>query len=128
MMRKAVTTNKSSAGNGPYSQGIVANGFLFVSGQGPLDPETGAVIGETIEQQTRLTMDNVQNIVEAAGCSMDDVVQVTVYLARMSDFHAFNKMYEQFFNRPMPARTCVEAVLDDILIEIDAIAALPNQP
>ena len=125
-MREAVTTGKSSKGDGPYSQGIIANGFVFVSGQGPLDPKTGAVIGDTIEQQAELTLENVRNIVEAAGSTMDDVVKVTVYLANMRDFNAFNEVYKRFFNRPYPARTCVGAELDDILVEIDAVAKIPQ--
>lgn len=126
-MRTAVTTGKSSVGTGPYSQGVIANGFLFVSGQGPFDPQNGEILGDTIEEQARLTMQNVQNIVEAAGCTMDDVVQVSVFLEHISDFNAFNKVYQEFFSRPMPARTCLEAGLDNILVEIDAIAAIPNQ-
>lgn len=126
-MRKAVFTDGASKGDGPYSQAIVSGGFAFVSGQGPLEPRTGAIIGTTIEEQARVTMDNIKGILEAAGCTMDDVVKVTVFLERMSDFGAFNGVYRTYFNEPMPARTCVQAGLDDILVEIDAIAKLPDQ-
>lgn len=121
-MRKAVRTSRASQGSGPYSQGIASGEWVFVSGQGPLDPETGRVEGETIEEQAELTLNNVRKIVEAAGCTMDDVVKVTVYLQRMSDFARFNSVYVQFFDQPLPARTCVGAELDGILVEIDAIA------
>lgn len=126
-MRKAVVTNKSSAGDGPYSQAILSGGFAFVSGQGPLDPRSGEIVGKSITEQTQLTMENIRNIVEAAGCTMDDVVKINVFLAKMSDFQAFNKVYEHFFGRPMPARSCVEAGLGGILVEIDAIAKLPDE-
>ncbi|MDF2670198.1 MAG: reactive intermediate/imine deaminase [Paenibacillus sp.] len=126
-MRKSVHAPLASAGDGPYSQAIVSNGFVFVSGQGPLEAGTGNIIGTTIEEQADLTLRNIQHIVEAAGSSMDDVVQVTVYLEHMSDFNAFNEVYKRFFRAPMPARTCVEAGLDNILVEIDAIASV-SQP
>ncbi|WP_409344849.1 RidA family protein [Paenibacillus sp. MBLB4367] len=125
-MRKAVYTEGSSKGDGPYSQGIVSGGFVWVSGQGPLDPKTGAVVGGTIEEQARLTMDNIKGIVEAAGSTMDEVVKITVYLERMSDFAAFNRVYQEYFSQPFPARTCVQAGLDDILVEIDAVAKIPD--
>lgn len=125
-MRQAVYAGKASKGEGPYSQAITANGFVFVSGQGPLDPETDEVVGGTLEEQAELTLENVRNILEAAGCSMDDVVKVSVYLASMGDFDRFNAVYRKFFSAPLPARTCVEAGLGDILVEIDAIAAIPG--
>jgi len=126
-MRKAVQTHLASKGEGPYSQAIISGGFVFVSGQGPLDPTTDAIIGMDIEEQAAHTLHNVKRIVEAAGSSMNDVVQVTVYLARMSEFHRFNEVYRKFFDQPMPARSCTEAGLDGILVEISAIAALPRQ-
>lgn len=126
-MRKAVFTDGASKGDGPYSQGVISGGFVFVSGQGPLDPKTGEVLGETIEEQAKLTMDNIKGIVEAAGSSMDDVVKITVYLERMSDFAAFNRVYKTYFDEPFPARTCIQAGLDDILVEIDAVAKIPDE-
>lgn len=126
-MRKAIRTSEASSGNGPYSQGIIAGDSVYVSGQGPLDPRTGEIIGETIEEQTELTMSNIKKIVEAAGCTMDDVVKVNVFLANLKHFERFNSIYTSFFNQPMPARTCIEAVLDNILVEIDAIAILPSK-
>ncbi len=125
-MRKSVHAPLASAGDGPYSQAIIANGFVFVSGQGPLEAGTGNIVGNTIEEQADLTLKNIQLILEAAGSSMDDAVQVTVYLEHMSDFSRFNEVYTRYFQAPMPARTCVEAGLDNILVEIDAIACLSN--
>ena len=124
-MRKAIQTSEASTGDGPYSQGIIAGDFVYVSGQGPLDPQTGDIIGSTIEEQTELTLANIQNILEAAGCTMEDVVKINVFLASLKDFERFNSVYVQFFNQPMPARTCVEAGLGNIMVEIDAIALLP---
>ncbi len=125
-MRKAVFAEKASKGEGPYSQAIVSRGFLYISGQGPLDPETDAIVGTTIEEQAELTLQNIQYILEAAGCSLDDVVKVGVFLADMADFERFNLVYRRFFASPMPARTCVEAGLGGILVEIDAIAEMPD--
>lgn len=123
-MRKAVSTKNASIGSGPYSQGIAAGNMLFVSGQGPLAPD-GSIVSGDIEAETKLTMDNIQAIVEAGGCTMDDVVKVTVFLVNLSDFDRFNEVYTTYFNAPYPARTCVEAGLDGIKVEIDAIACKP---
>ncbi|TNJ68377.1 RidA family protein [Paenibacillus hemerocallicola] len=120
-MRKAVRTSEASAGDGPYSQAIVSGGFVFVSGQGPLDLE-GRVVGDTIEEQTALTLSNIERILQAAGCSMDDVVKVNVILADISEFSRFNAVYRTYFQEPMPARTCFEGGLDQIRVEIDVIA------
>lgn len=125
-MRKAVYSEKASEGEGPYSQAIVSRGFVFVSGQGPLDPKSGAVVGNTIEEQSEATMLYVQYILESAGCTMNDVVKVSVYLSSMLDFERFNSIYVQFFNAPLPARTCVEAGLGAIMVEVDAIAVIPG--
>lgn len=126
MARTSVFAPLASAGDGPYSQAIVSNGFVFVSGQGPIEAGTGNIIGETIEEQADLTLRNIQLILEAAGSTMDDVVQVSVFLADMGHFSRFNEVYKRYFTAPMPARTCVEAGLDNILVEIDAIASLSN--
>lgn len=123
-MIKQVVAPEASAGEGPYSQGIIANGFVFVSGQGPLDPATGAIVGSTIEEQAEATLRNVKQIVEAAGSDISFVAKVCVYLADMGHFHRFNEVYTQYFGKPLPARTCVGAQLDDILVEVDAIAVV----
>ncbi|WNQ12356.1 RidA family protein [Paenibacillus aurantius] len=124
-MRQAIFTKDASPGDGPYSQAIVSKGFLFVSGQGPINPQ-GYVTGETIEEQARLTLDNIVTILQAAHCSMDHVVKVNVILSDMSHFGRFNEVYKEYFEAPMPARTCFGGELDGILVEIDVIAALPE--
>lgn len=124
-MRQAVRTKDASIGSGPYSQGIKTGNMLFVSGQGPLDAN-GAILSGDIEAEARLTMDNVRAIVEAGGFTMNDVVKVGVYLASLKDFDRFNEVYKTYFNEPYPARTCVEAGLDGIKVEIDAIVCKIN--
>ncbi|GGD93706.1 RidA family protein [Paenibacillus nasutitermitis] len=119
-MRRAVNTKDASIGSGPYSQGVAVGNMVFISGQGPLDA-AGNIVSGTIEAETKLTMDNIQAIVEAGGYTMDDVVKVGVYLASLADFDRFNAVYQTYFNSPLPARTCVEAGLDGIKVEIDAI-------
>ncbi|HEX6970916.1 MAG TPA: Rid family detoxifying hydrolase [Limnochordia bacterium] len=121
-MLTEVTTNLAPRPGGPYSQGLRAGPFVFVSGQGPIDPQTGEVVGKTIEEQTERTLENVRAILQAAGARMDQVVKVTAYLSRMEDFAAYNRVYERFFQPPRPCRTTVGAQLSRILVEIDAIA------
>lgn len=120
-MRKAIVTQDASAGDGPYSQAIVSGGFVFISGQGPLDIY-GNVVGETIRDQTDQTLNNIERILAAAGCTMDDVVKVNVILQNIGHFAEFNEAYSARFRQPMPARTCFAGVLDGILVEIDVIA------
>jgi len=124
-VKREIATNGAPRNTGPYSQGLAMNGFLFVSGQGAIDPATSEIVPGTIEEQTRLTMDNIRSILAAGGCSMDDIAKVTVYLADMADFERFNAVYRTYFTAPLPARSCVAAGLDGILVEIDAIAAIP---
>jgi 2-iminobutanoate/2-iminopropanoate deaminase len=124
MAKKEIKTDKSPQPVGPYSQGLVVGNRIYVAGQGPKNPETGKV-PEGIEEQTRQTMMNVKNIVEAAGGTMDNVVKSTVHLANLDDFEAFNKVYSTFFTTPYPVRTTVgSALLGGILVEIDVIAEL----
>lgn len=115
---KAVST-------GAYSAGVMKNGMLFISGQGPLDLSTGEVISGTIEEETLLTLSHVKKIVEAAGGTVDDILKCTVHLANIEDFDRYNVAYASFFNGIYPARTTVQSVLaDGIKIEIDAIAII----
>jgi len=109
---------------GPYSPAIMAGGFIFVSGQAAVDPKTGQVVGNTIEEQTERTLENVKVIVTAAGASLEDVVRVTVYLADITNFSRMNEVYKRYFSHEPPARTTVEARLarKELLIEIDAVA------
>jgi 2-iminobutanoate/2-iminopropanoate deaminase len=124
MMNQVVKTPNAPQPIGPYSQGIVVGGFLFVSGQGAVDPKSGRMAGSDIESQTRQTLTNVKNIVEGAGMSMRDVVRVGVYLKNMKDFKQMNEVYKSFFNETPPARTTVqvELPLPEMLIEIDVVA------
>jgi 2-iminobutanoate/2-iminopropanoate deaminase len=111
----------------PYSTAIKANGFLFVSGSVPLDPATGALVGETTLDQTRQVLTNLKGIVEGAGVPLTNVVKVTVYLTNMDDFAAMNGVYKEFFPQNPPTRTTVgisSLARAEFLVEIDLIAAL----
>jgi len=102
----------------------MVNGFLFVSGQGAIDPVSGQIVGSDIEGQTRQTLTNVQNIVEASGLSLFDIVKVSIFLKDMSDFKKMNEVYKSFFTENPPSRTTIGAnlPLPSMLIEIDVIA------
>lgn len=120
-MKEAISTSGSAQPIGPYSQGIRTEELVFVAGQGPLDPATGKE-PEGVEAQTHQVLRNIRGILEAGGCSMDDVVKTTVHLADLHDFDAFNGVYRQYFSEPYPVRTTVGSQLLGILVEIDAIA------
>lgn len=121
-----VRTDRAPRGTGAYSQAIRAGDLVFISGQGPLDPETLEVVGETVEEQTEQTLRNLANIAEAAGGSLDDVVKVSAFLSSIDLFAAFNATYERIFaSLPRPARTTTGAELRNILVEIDAVLYLP---
>lgn len=122
MAKRQIRTDRGAAPSGAYSQGLRAGDFIFVSGQGPLDPLTGDIVGTTIEEQTERTLENVRAILDAAGATMADVVKVTAHLADMSLFDGYNDVYARFFSDPKPTRTTVGSQLGGILIEIDAIA------
>ena len=124
MKKKAIQTDKAPKMIGPYSQAIVANGFVFCSGQIPIDPATGELISGTIEDQTRQVLKNLAAVLEAAGSSTDDVVKATVFLQDMNDFAKMNAIYGEFFKAPHPARAAVQVARlpRDAAIEIDLIA------
>ena len=110
-----------------YSPGIICDGWLYVSGQTPLHYPTGEVRLGTIEEETHRVMQNVQEILEAAGCSWDDVVKSTVHLANIDDFEAYNAVYATYFPGVLPARTTVQSGLArGIKVEIDVIAKVPQ--
>ena len=114
-----------SVSTGAYSAGILIDGWLYVSGQGPLNLSTGEVIHGTIEEETVLTLSHVKKIIEAADGSIDDIVKCTVHLSDINDFEKYNAVYASFFTGIKPARTTVQSVLSDgIKIEIDAVAKL----
>jgi 2-iminobutanoate/2-iminopropanoate deaminase len=125
-MRNAVSTTGAPQAIGPYSQGVRAGNMLFVSGQGHLDPATGALIEGDIATQTRRVMDNIGAILKAGGATFDNVARTTVYLADMADFAAMNAVYGEFFSSPAPARTTIQAARlpKDMRVEIDVIAIL----
>ena len=108
---------------GAYSAGVLCDGWLYVSGQGPLDMKTGTIVGETIEEQTSLTLGHVGKILAAAGCTFDDVVKCTCHLSDIKDFDRFNKVYSEVFTGIRPARTTVQSILwGGIKVEIDCVA------
>jgi 2-iminobutanoate/2-iminopropanoate deaminase len=126
MDRVVVVTSKAPAAIGPYSQAIEANGFLFVSGQLPIDPQTGEVESGGIASQTKVVLENMCAILKEAGLATSDVAKVTICLKDMNDFAAVNEVYGQFFAASPPARICyaVASLPKDVDIEIDCIAAL----
>ncbi|MCC6441890.1 MAG: deaminase [Armatimonadetes bacterium] len=121
-MKQPISSDKAPKAMGAYTPAIKVGDFIFVSGQGPLDPATNKVIEAGIEEQTARTLENIKAILEAAGASMADVVKVAAHLEHISDFQAFNKVYATYFPDPKPARTTVQSGLLNILVEIDAIA------
>ena len=125
-MRTAVSTPSAPGAIGPYSQAIRAGDFLFVSGQIPIDPGTGAPIDGGVADQTRRVLDNLGAILAAAGASFDRVVKTTVYLADMSEFGAMNEVYATYFPQPAPARATIQAAAlpRNVRVEIDLIAYL----
>jgi 2-iminobutanoate/2-iminopropanoate deaminase len=125
-MRTAVSTKDAPQAIGPYSQAIRAGNMLFVSGQGHLDPATGAPVAGDVAAATRRVMDNLGAILKAAGASFANVVRTTVYLADIGDFAAMNAVYGEYFSDPAPARTTIQAARlpKDLRVEIDVIAIL----
>jgi len=121
-MRKVVRSKKVPQPRGPYSPAIIAGGFVFVAGQGPVNPATDELELGDIRSETRRTLENVRVILEAAGSSLRDVVRVGVFLSNMKDFAAMNEVYREFFPKDQPARTTVGADLPRIKVEIDCIA------
>ena len=122
MKKEPIYPGKDTA-TGAYTPGIVVGETVYVSGQGPLDPATGKLIGTTIEEQTRVTLENIKRILTTAGCGMDDCVKLSAHLANIDDFPRYNEVYRSFFTKPYPARTTVGSVLSrGMLVEIDAIA------
>jgi 2-iminobutanoate/2-iminopropanoate deaminase len=121
--KQAVVLPNIDPPRSPYSAGIVCGDLVFVSGQGPIDPKTKQIIGATIEQQTEITLQNVERVLQTAGCSLNDAVKSTVHLLHIEDFDRFNEVYRKFFKEPFPTRTTVQSVLwGGILVEIDVIA------
>lgn len=122
---RKIATEKAPKAIGPYSQAVTVNGVLYSSGQIPLDPETGLVVGTDIETQTRRVMENISAVLEEAGIGFKNVVKTTCFLKDLSDFAAFNAVYAEYFVS-LPARSCVEvsALPRDVLVEVEIIAVL----
>lgn len=126
MKKTAVITDRGPKAIGPYSQAIKAAGLMFISGQIPLDPATGEVVGTEINAQTVRVLENVKGIVESQGCTMADVAKTTVFLKDMNDFAAMNKIYASYFPDPAPARSTIQVARlpKDALVEIETIIVL----
>src|SRR5579859_5031639 len=125
-MRDVVLTDRGPKPIGPYSQGIRANGFLYISGQVALDPKSGEFVGTDIRQQTEKTLENIKAILEAGGSNLNHVVKTTVFLKDINDFAAMNEVYGKFFKAAPPARSTVQVAKlpKDALVEIEVIASL----
>ena len=127
-MRKQIIATRGAEPKGPYSPAIAASGAtLYVSGQGPVDPETGRFLNGSFAEQAELTFKNVTTLLEAAGTSWAQVVKVGIFLADLGNFAAMNDIYKQYLTAPYPARTTVQAVLPgNVAIEVDCVALIPE--
>ena len=125
-MKEVVLTARAPKPIGPYSQAIKSNGFLFLSGQVALDPQTNEFVGSDIRQQTERVFENIKGVLEAAGANFNHVVKTTVFLKDMNDFAAMNEVYARYFAAAPPARSTVQAARlpKDALVEIEVIASL----
>ena len=119
-----ISTSKAPAALGPYSQAIKANGFVWCSGQIPIDPASGTITAVSIEDQTRQVIENLKNVLEAAGSSLAKVVKTTVFISDMDDFAKLNAVYADMFGQAKPARACVQVARlpKDVKVEIEAVA------
>lgn len=124
--RKRVHTDGAPAAIGPYSQAVMAGGFVFTAGQIGLEPETGEMVEGGVEAQAVRALENLKAVLEAAGASANDVVKTTMYLADMGDFATVNEIYARYFEQPFPARSAVQAAAlpKGGLVEIEAVARL----
>jgi len=125
MKKKPIETIHAPAALGPYSQGIAANGFIFLSGQVGINPGTGNLVDGGVENQTRQIFSNIEQVLKKAGAVLNDIVKVTVFLKDMGDFSRVNSIYSDYFSKPYPARSAVQAAKLplDVDIEIEVIAA-----
>ncbi len=123
-MKEIISTSKAPSAIGPYSQAVKANGFLYISGQIPIDPETANFAGDDIKTQTNQCFMNIKAILETAGLNFQDVIKMNVYLSDMNNFAAMNEVYATFFDSDFPARAAVEVsrLPKDALVEIETIA------
>lgn len=121
---KVIQTQKAPAAVGPYSQAIEVNGLIFTSGQLPIIPESGELINDDIKKATARSLENIKEILQEAGSSLDKVVKVNIFLKDMNDFSSVNEVYSEYFTTNKPARSCVEVskIPKDGIIEIEAVA------
>lgn len=126
LSKQVISTKAAPEAAGPYSQAVKAGDFLFLSGQLPLSPQTGNIIGNDIETQTRQSIENMRSILSSVGGSLTNVVKTTVFLKDLRHFSQMNQIYQEYFSKNAPARSCVEAsrLPKDALIEIEAIAII----
>lgn len=126
MNKKIINTELAPEAIGPYSQSVLAGNILFISGQLPINPETGKFAGNNIKSQTEQSLKNIESILEKAGCTMDNVVKTTVLLNDMGDFAKMNEVYAKFFTKDYPARAAYEVAKlpKDALVEIEAVAVV----
>lgn len=124
MNKTIISTPNAPAAIGPYEQGIKVGSFIFTSGQIPMDPETNELVTESIESETRQVLQNIDGVLRAGGSSLDNIIKITVYLKNMSDFSSMNEVYQSFFSKSKPARSCVEVsrLPKGVGVEMDAIA------
>lgn len=129
MKKQIITTGAAPEPVGPYSQAIEMGGFLYVSGQIAINPETGELVRESFADETRMVLENLKAIIEAGGSSINDTVKVTIYLKDMGDFPEFNEIYGEYFGLSLPARACIEVnrLPKDVNIEIEAVAYCGNK-
>ena len=127
-IKKIFCSDKAPKPKGPYSQAVIHNGLLYLSGQIPIDPSSGSLVRASIEEETEIVINNIKIIVEEAGGSMEGIIKTTCYLADMEDFARFNSVYEKHFIKDPPARTTFQAgrLPLDVQVEMDAIVALPS--
>lgn len=128
--KKIFNSDNAPKPKGPYSQAVIHNGLLYISGQVPVDTKSGLVVRGAIEEETEAALNNIKAIVEDSGASMKDVLKITCYLADIDNFERFNNVYKEYFKEEPPARTTIQAgrLPLDIQVMIDAIAALPSSP
>ena len=128
MNRQVFYSDKAARPKGPYSQAIIHNGILYVSGQVPVDPAKGSIVQGGIEEQARTALNNLKTTIEEAGFAMEGVLKVTCYLANMDDFETFNRVYSEYFGNAPPARTTIQAskLPMDVKLEVDATVGRIN--
>jgi 2-iminobutanoate/2-iminopropanoate deaminase len=126
-MKKCIHAPGAPPALGPYSHAVRAGGFVFVSGQGPFQPDGSGVLEGTLQEQSRLTIENLKRVLAAADATLADVVKTTVFLTDMDQFQNFNKVYREYFGENSPARSCIQAAAlpGGIQVEIEAIAYRP---